>query len=175
MFPAFALLWFPPYSLFAQTPVPVWAELVQRLDASKIKVGDPILAKIASPWKSPACDLRAGAIIQGHVVTQRAHSKTEKSSEISISFESGQCGGREMKPLLLTVAAVVAAQPSRYSNFPASEKMQPLSSAVGLTFNGGLRSVTAAQRPFTTSRVAPKPRAPSCQDRWSEFLILRSP
>jgi hypothetical protein len=144
VFPVFALLWFPPYSLFAQTPVALWAELVQRLDASKIKVGDPILAKIALPWKSPACDLRAGAIIQGHVVSQRAHSKTEKTSEISVNFDSGQCGGRDMKPLFLTVAAVVAAQPSRYSNFPANEEMQPLSSAVGLTFNGGLRSVTAA-------------------------------
>ena len=144
VFSVFVLLWFPPYSLFAQTPVPIWAELVQRLDASKIKVGDPILAKLALPWKSPACDLRAGAIIQGHVVTQRAHSKTEKTSEISVNFESGQCGGRDMKPLFLTVAAVVTAHPSRYSGFPATEEMQPLSSAVGLTFNGGLRSITAA-------------------------------
>jgi hypothetical protein len=145
VFPLFALLWSPPHPLFAQTPVPVWAELVQRLDASKIKVGDPILAKLALAWKSPTCDLRTGAIIQGHVVTQRAHSKTEKTSEIGVIFEGGQCGGREMKPLFLTVAAVVAPYPSRYSDIPdTTEEMQALSSAVGLTLNGNVRSISQA-------------------------------
>jgi len=115
------------------------------LDASKVKVGDPILAKLALAWKSPACDLRTGAIIQGHVVTQRAHSKTEKTSEIGVIFEGGQCGGREMKPLFLTVAAVVAPYPSRYSDVPdTTEEMQALSSAVGLTLNGNVRSISQA-------------------------------
>ena len=82
----FALLWSPPHLLFAQTPAPVWAELVQRLDATKVKTGDPILAKLALAWKSSACDLRQGAIIQGHVVTQKAHSKTEKTSESASSL-----------------------------------------------------------------------------------------
>ncbi len=145
VFPLFALLWSPPHLVFAQTPVPVWAELVQRLDASKVKVGDPILAKLALAWKSPACDLRTGAIIQGRVVNQKAHSKTEKTSEIGVIFEGGQCGGREMKPLFLTVAAVVAPYPSRYSDIPdTAEEMQPLSSAVGLTLNGNMRSISQA-------------------------------
>jgi hypothetical protein len=136
-----ALLWSPQCSLYAQTPVPVWAELVQRLDAGKVKVGDPILAKLSLAWKSPACDLRSGAIIQGHVVTQKAHSKTEKTSEIGVIFESGQCGGREMKPLFLTVAAVMAPYPS--SNLP-TEELQPLGSAVGVTLNGNTRSISQA-------------------------------
>ncbi len=126
----------------AQNPLPVWAELVQRLDAGKIKVGDPILAKLALAWKTPACDLREGAIIQGRVVTRRAHSKTEKISEISVIFDSGQCGGRDMKPLSLTVAAVVAPDPARYSDFSHTEELQPLSSAVGVTLNGNARSIT---------------------------------
>jgi|SRR5271165_1736795 len=143
--PLFTLFWFSAYPLSAQTPAPVWAELVQRLDASKVKVGDPVLAKLALAWKSPACDLRAGAIIQGHVVTQKAHSKTEKTSEIGVSFEGGQCGGRDMKPLFLTVAAVVAAYPSRYSDSPdTTEELQPLTSAVGLALNGNMRSVSQA-------------------------------
>jgi hypothetical protein len=145
VFPLFALLGCSPHPLFAQTPVPVWAELVQRLDAGKVKVGDPILAKLALAWQSPACDLRAGAIIQGHVVTQRAHSKTEKTSEVGVIFEGGQCGGREMKPLFLTVAAVVAPYPSRYSDIPDTpDELQSLSSAVGLTLNGNMRSVSQA-------------------------------
>ena len=144
VFPLFALLWSLPYPLFAQNPAPLWAELVQRVDAGKVKVGDPILAKLALAWKSPACDLRTGAIIQGRVVTQRAHSKTEKTSEIGVIFESGQCGGRDMRPLFLTVAAVVAPYPSRYSDLPGTEELQPLSSAVGLTLNANVRSISQA-------------------------------
>ena len=74
----------------------------------------------------------AGAIIQGHVVTQKAHSKTEKTSEIGIIFESGQCGGREMKPLFLIVAAVLAPHPSSLSDSFDSEELEQLSSAIGL-------------------------------------------
>jgi hypothetical protein len=85
--------------------------------------------------------LRAGAIIQGHVVTQKAHSKTENTSEIGIVFESGQCGGREMKPLFLTLAAVLAPLPSSRSD---SDELQPLNSAIGLGLNGTLRSVSQA-------------------------------
>jgi hypothetical protein len=144
VFAWFALLWSPPYPLVAQTLVPIQAELVQRLNASKVKVGDPILAKLVLPWKSPACDLRAGAIIQGHVVTQKAYSKTEKISEIGIIFESGQCGGRDMTPLSLTVAAVVAPYLSGYSDFSDSEELQSLSSSIGLNLNGDLRSLSQA-------------------------------
>src|SRR5215469_9192858 len=119
--------WFQASPLFTQTTTPVQAVLIQRLNARKVKVGDSILAKLVLPWKSPECDLRAGAIIQGHVVTQKAHSKMEKTSEIGISFESGQCDGLEMKPLYLTVAALLAPDPPSY---PGSEEMQPLSSAI---------------------------------------------
>jgi hypothetical protein len=144
----------------------VQAELVQRLDASIVKIGDPILAKLQVAWKGPACDLRAGAIIQGHVVTQRAHSKTEKTSEIGVIFEKGQCGGRDMEPLFLTVAAVVA--PSGYSDNPGVEELQSLSSAVGLTLNGnvtrqgGGNTMRSVSQAADTVYYEPRPdKAPS--------------
>lgn len=144
VFPCYALLWSPPHHLFAQTPPPVWAELVQPLDAKKVKAGGPILGKLVVAWKSPSCDLRQGAIIQGHVVTQKAHSKTEKTSEIGVVFDAGQCGGPDMKPLFLTVAAVVAPSPARDSDFPYAENLQPLSTAVGLNLNSNVRSISQA-------------------------------
>jgi hypothetical protein len=154
---SFALgCWFPP-RLFAQTAIPIHAELIQRLNARKVKVGDPILAKLVLPWKSPECDLRSGAIIQGHVVTQKAHSKTEKISEIGITFESGQCGGPEMKPLFLTLAAVLGPYPPSYSD---SEEMQPLNSATGLGLNGGMRSLSQAAATINVEpRRAKAPRS----------------
>jgi hypothetical protein len=144
IFPCVALFWSPPHPLFAQTLPPIWAELVQRLDATKVKTGDPILAKLALAWNSPACDLRQGAIIRGHVVTRKTRSKTERTSEIAVNFDAGQCGGPEMHPLFLTVAAVVAPSPARDSDFPYAENLQPLTTAVGLTLNSNVRSVSQA-------------------------------
>jgi len=154
VFVLFALRWPSPCPLFAQALVPIQAETLQPLNAGKVKVGDPILAKLALPWKGPTCDLRAGAIIQGHVVTRRAYSKTEKTSEIGISFESGQCGGRDMKPLSLIIAAVVAPYLSGHSDFSDSEELQPLNSAIGLSLNGGMRSLSQAS---ATVQVEPRP------------------
>ena len=133
-----ALLSFPPYRITGQAVAPVQADLVQRLDASKVQVGDSVLAKLAAPWKGSDCDLRAGAIIQGHVVSQKIHSKTERTSQIGIAFDRGQCAGREMKPLFLTIAAAVAPHPVRDSELPGAEEMQPLNSAVGVTLNGNV-------------------------------------
>jgi hypothetical protein len=124
------------------------------LDARKVKAGDPILAKLALAWKCPSCDLRHGAIIQGHVVTQKAHSKTEKTSEIGVVFDAGQCGGPDMKPLFLTVAAIVAPSPARDSDFPYAENLQPLSTAVGLNLNSNVRSISQAS---ATVFVEPRP------------------
>jgi hypothetical protein len=157
-FPCFALLWSAPHLLLAQTPAAAWAELLQPLDARKVKAGDPILAKLALSWKSSFCDLRQGAIIQGHVVTPKAHSKSEKTSEIGIVIDAGQCGGRDMKPLFLTVAAVVAPTPASDSNFPYAENLQPLSGAVGLTLNSNVRSISqASETVFSEPRPAKAP------------------
>lgn len=130
----------------AQDIGPVQAELVQRLDASRVKIGDSILGKVEVAWKGANCDLRSGAIVQGHVVAQKAHSKAEKISQIGVAFESGQCNGREMQPLFLTIAAIVA--PTRDdADELGVEHLQALGSAVGVTIgstSGGMRSVSQA-------------------------------
>src|SRR5271170_708493 len=137
----------------AQERTPVQADLVRVIEAGRIKVGDPVLAKVAVKWQSPQCTLREGAILKGRIVAQSIHSKTEKTSEIALLFESGQCDGRDMKPLPLTVAALLEADPARDKNMYEN---QPLSDAVGLGLgsdpgpNGvggstsGKRSVTQA-------------------------------
>jgi len=137
----------------AQERTPVQADLVRVIEAGRIKVGDPVLAKVAVKWQSPQCTLREGAILKGRIVAQSIHSKTEKTSEIALLFESGQCDGRDMKPLPLTVAALLAADPAQDKNMYEN---QPLSDAVGLGLgsdpgpNGiggsisGKRSVTQA-------------------------------
>jgi len=151
-----------PQRISAQGIQPVQAELVQRIDASKASVGDVILGRVQSAWKNSSCELRAGAIIQGHIVSQKAHSKTEKTSELGIIFDSGQCDGREMKPFSLTIAAVVAPPKDLYDT---AEGMQSLNSAVGVVLNGNVQSGASPrslmQSAATVYREPDRPQAPT--------------
>jgi hypothetical protein len=117
--------------------VPIQAELVKTVEAGRIKAGDPILAKVDVAWKSPDCTLSKGSILKGRIVDQTEHSKTSKSSEIALIFESGDCGGHVMKPFPLTVSAMLAPDHSQGSDLYEGQQSQPLSSAIGSTIGGG--------------------------------------
>ncbi len=120
-----------------QERVPIQADLVKAMEAGRIKVGDPLYAKVEAEWRSPACNLRKGAILKGRVVAQSVRSKTQKTSDVALLFESGECGGRDMKPLLLTVAALIAPDPSRNTDLFEGQESQPLSEVVGMAIGGG--------------------------------------
>jgi hypothetical protein len=133
--------------------IPLQVGLVRAVDAGQVKVGDPVLAKVVVKWQDPQCTLREGAIVKGRIVAQTVHSKTEKISQLALLFDSAQCDGPDMKPLAMTVAAVLAMDPNRDKN---QYENQPLSDAVGLGLGsdpgpngtngsaGGKRSVTQA-------------------------------
>jgi hypothetical protein len=127
--------------------------LVRAVDAGRVKAGDPVLAKVVVKWQNPQCTLREGAIVNGRIVAQTVYSKTEKISHLAVLFDSAQCGGPDMKPLAMTVAAVLAMDPNRDKN---QYENQPLSDAVGLGLGsspgpngvngsaGGMRSFSQA-------------------------------
>lgn len=117
--------------------IPVQAELVQAMEAGRVKPGDSILAKVDVEWDTPTCILRKGAILKGRVVSETPRSKTAKTSDLSLLFESAQCGGRDLKPLALTVAALIAPDPHRDSSLYRDQENQPLSEAVGLGLGDG--------------------------------------
>src|SRR5580698_11375612 len=136
---------------------PVQADLVRAIDASRVKVGDPVFARVALKWQNSECKLARGAVLQGRIVAQTAHSKASSTSEIALLFDTAQCDGHAMKRLPLTVAAVLGEDPR---DDQSEYESQPLSDAVGLavggmvggpsgaslrgTASGGLRSVSAA-------------------------------
>jgi hypothetical protein len=147
--------------------VPIQAELLKALESGKISVGDPVLARVDIAWKMGDCSLRKGAILKGRVVAESARSKTAKSSEIALLFDSGQCGGRDMKSLPLTVAAVVAADPAWGPTLHENEQSPPLSEAIGLGLNGGtagnysgsgMRDVSTAAATVLAEPPRPKPQ-----------------
>ncbi|MGA8271960.1 MAG: hypothetical protein WB919_10425 [Candidatus Sulfotelmatobacter sp.] len=144
----FCPLFFIVFSGAAEDRLPVQAELVRAIEAGRIHIGDSIYAKVTLKWKNPQCTLREGAVLKGRIVAQGVHSKTEKRSEIALLFESGQCDGPDLKPLPLTLAALVAGDPEQDAN---NYEYQPLSDAVGVSIGGGassgrgnLRSVTGS-------------------------------
>src|SRR5271155_5814671 len=87
----------------AQEHVPLQVDLVRAIDAARVKVGDPVFAKVAMKWKSPECSLAQGAVLQGRIVAETAHTRANPTSEIALLFESAQCDGNAMRPLPLTV------------------------------------------------------------------------
>jgi hypothetical protein len=120
-----------------QDRVPIQADLLRPLEAGRIKVGDPLYAKVQAEWKNPACNLRKGAILRGRIVAESVRSKTQKTSGVALLFESGECDGRVMKPFALTLAAVIAPDPNLSNSLFGGQESQPLSEAVGLTIGGG--------------------------------------
>lgn len=137
----FAVLCLTGMPSLAADHLPVEARLVHTLDAGRVNVGDSILAKVLTPWQSEECVLREGAILKGRVVSLTGRSKTSKTEELALLFESAECDGRALKPLPLTVAAVMASDPRRD---PELYESQPLAEAVGLSLNGGVRNLTSA-------------------------------
>jgi hypothetical protein len=135
-----------PSSPSSSDRTPIQAQLVKSIEAGKVRAGDAIYAKVDLAWKNSGCKLREGAILKGRVVTETPRVNGAKS-ELAILFESGQCGGPDMKPLPLTVAAVLAPDPNRGSSLYGNDQSVPLSDAVGLSLGGGgspMRSMTAA-------------------------------
>ena len=164
-----ATLLLPAIRVTAQTPAtPIQAELVQRLEADKVRPGDSVLARVQLGWTNSFCELRPGDILQGRIVLQKSYSKADRTSEIAILFENGQCGGPSMKPLPLTVTAIVSGDRQRDPALQSSEEHQSLSDAVGLTLHGNTRSVSQAadtvyNEPGRTVYVSPERAAPPKQ------------
>jgi hypothetical protein len=152
-----------PFAVSEAPPVPIQAELVKAMQAGHIKAGDPILARVEIEWKNSHCFLRKGATLKGRVIAENERTKTTRNSEIALLFESGECNGKDMKPLPLTVAAMVAPNP-RDTNLFDDEQTPPLADAVGLNLNGdkigvtgnGMRSVSQAAQTVIFQPTQPK-------------------
>ena len=139
-------------------PAPVQAELIKAIDTSRVTAGTLVLAKVKIEWKDKDCPLRAGAILQGQVVVAKKRSKNVSASELGIVFDKAGCASQQMKPLPLTLAAVLKPEPEL--DVYGDDRTPPLADAVGLGVNGGLRSVSsAAATVFQEPRESKAPKA----------------
>jgi hypothetical protein len=132
---------------------PLEVSLVSPIEAGRTKVGDPVLARVEVAWETSGCSLHSGAIIEGRLVAADERTRTQKNSEVSISFEKGDCVGHPESPLLMTVVAVTAPNRGDDPNFYES----PALNANALNLSGGFRSVSDAS---AQSSAAPLTRRP---------------
>jgi len=88
---------------------PVQTELLVPLDAGRVRVGAPALAKVKFDWDGgPECRLRAGSTVSGRVVEVQPRSGQNKGSSMTLVFDAADCNGQASRPFPLRVFAVVA-------------------------------------------------------------------
>lgn len=82
----------------APNPGPIQAALVGRIDAARAKIGDPVYAKVTAKWQENNVTLQEGAILKGRVAARSVRSKTSKSSQIAVFFDSVEFTRQDTRP-----------------------------------------------------------------------------
>lgn len=90
--------------------MPLFTELVAPLDARKLTVGSPVFATVMADWSDPACHLKNGSTIGGHVVEVKQDSKQDKGSSFTIDFDHADCSGQNV-PIHFLLLALATAPP----------------------------------------------------------------
>src|SRR2546426_209975 len=86
---------------------PIQAELVGKIDAGRAKIGDAVYAKVKVKWQDNNVTLQEGAILKGHILARSARSKTSKSSQLALFFDSVEYTRQDTRPFRLTLAALM--------------------------------------------------------------------
>jgi hypothetical protein len=87
---------------------PVRARLLADMHARKLTVGATVYARVIDEWRGSGCELRSGAILEGHVVSVTPYAKPAKTSAVDLAFTRAQCLGKEMGNFNLLLAGVAA-------------------------------------------------------------------
>lgn len=109
---------------------PLQAELLIPISAHGSARGKPVYVQALSEWSIPGCNVRTGAILKGRVVATVPHSKDAKTSSIALTFETADCGNKQLKPVPFTLAAIAAVG-------PALNASAPLNEAIGVSIGEG--------------------------------------
>jgi hypothetical protein len=111
--------------------VPLQADLLAPLDAGKLVRGAAVLAKARVDWNNPACHLRAGAIVIGHIVDLERRSKQNRGSSFTVAFDHAECEG-SVTPFSFTLFAIIA--------YPELDEGVPMVSTADVYGRGGMTS-----------------------------------
>src|SRR5262249_26435743 len=86
------------------------ATLEQSLDSKKLKVGDPVKARVTEDVRiDNNTVIPKGSKLVGHVTQVSARSKGDADSSLAVVFEKAELKGKQEVPIRATLQAVAAA------------------------------------------------------------------
>ena len=154
----------------AQAPPPaplLAASIGLPIDISQMKVGTHVHAHVTSPWSAYGCQLRVGALVQGHVSELQKKSKTDPRSAFGIVIDSAECNHQKAVPFKATLIALLG--PDTISTADGMGKAPPLTD-VPASIGGGLRSAEG-----TASNYSYAVRSRSVPSEWKVGMVVDSP
>jgi tetratricopeptide (TPR) repeat protein len=83
------------------------AKVTGLLDSGHLKPGKEIYVRVVNDWRYPGCDLEAGSLLYGRVISASSL-KSPELSELSLKFDRGQCAALAQKEFTLQVIGLIA-------------------------------------------------------------------
>ncbi len=127
--------------------------LIARLNVRHLASGAPVFARVTADWSGDDCTLRRGAILKARVETATPQARGTHGSKLALSFTKAQCGGTDITPFELALAAVAEA-PTEWSNitnsahFPTSFSNPHASGMVAGFGSAGIGDVSTTHLEF---------------------------
>lgn len=138
---------------------PLQTELIAPLDITHVHIGSPVLVRVDLQWAETSCILKAGSIVQGHVVGIVKRSKGVKNSEMQLSFDAADCEAHHEVQFPFTLVALIGpAGGSVGTGQSGVSEAPPLADAIGNAIGGpsGIRSARTASAINSTFAVPPR-------------------
>lgn len=143
---------------------PVKAELVNRLDSKKARVGDSVVVK--TDEKVTAADgteIPKGSKLVGHVALVHPHSKDAQNSQLALLFDQAQLKNGQSVPIKSTIEAVSPAEGLANAGSPDAFAGVPAGPTGGAPGGGGAMSGSRTVGASTPAAAAPLPSPSATQ------------
>jgi tetratricopeptide (TPR) repeat protein len=107
------------------------AKVTGLIDSARLRPGKEINVKVLNEWSSSECSLPSGSTLYGHVTAVNS-TRSPDSSELSLVFDHGECGGGTKKSVSLRIIGLIA----------SPDQFVGLHSALPSQVAGGGRSIS---------------------------------
>lgn len=155
----------------AQTPpspsAPLLVNIALPLDISHLKVGSQVRTHVTAAWNANGCDLRLGALVQGHISEVQKKSKSDPRSAFGLVIDNAECNHEKATPFKATLIALLG--PDTLTSRDGMGKAPPLTD-VPASISGGLRSAEGAASNYTYAV-----RSRSLPSEWKIGMVVDVP
>jgi len=118
------------------------ANLTMPLDVSRARIGTRVEATVVNAWSGNGCDLRKGALVEGHVSQVKQRTKTDKRSGFVLVFDKAECDRHRGTPFKTTIFAMIGPPGSQAPNGESGMGQTPPLTDVPNSIGGGMRKIS---------------------------------